>query len=312
MAAPRRKSWLRRRVLWPLEAVAFRAWIGGCALLPVEAASNLGGWIGRTLGPWLPVNRLGHRNLRIAFPDMPRAERARILRRMWDNLGRTAAEYAHLGTITNPARGRVETAGFEHARLTFEGRVPGIAFSGHFANWEVMHIMVARRARDCTTVVRDPNNPFIHAPLERLRAVGGGWRAPKGTEGARAAMATLKRGGLIAILIDQRMRDGAVVPFFGQPAGTPAAPAQMALRSGAAVYPARLERLGPARFRMTLCPPLAAPPDGDRQARVEALTAAMTRRLETWIAEKPEDWLWVHRRWPWEVYASQETDAGWR
>ena len=59
-------------------------------LLPLDTASALGGWIGRTFGPRLTLSRRARRNLESALPDMTAPERDQVIRQMWDNLGRTA------------------------------------------------------------------------------------------------------------------------------------------------------------------------------------------------------------------------------
>ncbi len=74
--------------------------------------------------------------------------------------------------------------------------------------------------------------------------------------------------------------------------------AQLALRYNCPVLPARVERIGGARFRLIVEPPLALPRTGDRQADTRALTEAVNRCLERWITDRPEQWLWLHRRWP--------------
>jgi Kdo2-lipid IVA lauroyltransferase/acyltransferase len=74
--------------------------------------------------------------------------------------------------------------------------------------------------------------------------------------------------------------------------------ASLALHFDCAVLPARIERLGAARFRLTIEPPLSLPRSGDRTADVAALMAAVNRTLEGWIRERPEQWFWVHSRWP--------------
>lgn len=301
-----RFSWFTRNVRWPAETVGFHLWIGLCAALPVETASNFGGWLARTFGPRMKVTARAYRHLRIVFPEKSREELERIVRAMWDNLGRTVAEYAHLRTITDPASGRVELLGEENVRPTFDGKVPGIAFSAHLANWEVMHIMGARLAKESTTIVRHTNNPMVQGLLDRCRNARGGRRAYKGTEGARAAVATLRRNGLVALLIDQRMSDGIPVPFFGLEAMTPSAPAQLALRMKAALYPVRLERLGPARFRLTLFPALELPTAGSDSENVAAIMTRANALLAEWIRARPQEWLWLHRRWTEEVLA----DAG--
>jgi KDO2-lipid IV(A) lauroyltransferase len=79
---------------------------------------------------------------------------------------------------------------------------------------------------------------------------------------------------------------------------TAPAPALLALRFGCTVLPARVERLHGARFRLTLYPPLDLPRSGDRDTDVAALMTAINATLEGWIRERPEQWFWVHSRWP--------------
>ena len=66
------------------------------ALLPVDTASALGGWIGRTCGKWLTVSNNARRNLRNIYPDWSDNEVENVVIAMWDNLGRTAGEHPHL------------------------------------------------------------------------------------------------------------------------------------------------------------------------------------------------------------------------
>jgi KDO2-lipid IV(A) lauroyltransferase len=64
------------------------------------------------------------------------------------------------------------------------------------------------------------------------------------------------------------------------------------------VLPARVERLRGAHFRLTVFPPVPLPRSGNQNHDVAVLTATVTAILESWIRERPEEWLWVHRRWP--------------
>ena len=300
----------RRRYLrvlrYPLEAAGLYAAYGILRLLPVDLASDIGGGLCRALGPRLPVSRTARRNLAIALPEKSRAEREAILRDMWENLGRTAAEYPHLGAITDPGSGRVEVVGSEHALALAESG--GILASAHLANWEVMPVVAAQHGLALTVVVRAPNNPLVRPALERWRGVAGGRRIPKGRAGARAALALLEAGGTLGLLCDQRMNRGVSVPFFGHAAMTASAPAQLALKTGRPIAPARIERLGPGRFRLTCQPPLEAPRLGERKAEVRALTAEINRVIEGWVRERPGEWFWLHRRWPPELYRKDGGD----
>jgi KDO2-lipid IV(A) lauroyltransferase len=120
----------------------------------------------------------------------------------------------------------------------------------------------------------------------------------KGARGSRAALRHLRTGGSLGLLVDQKMNDGLAVPFFGRMAMTAPALGQMAVRCGCPVIPVRVERLGPARFRMVCEPPLDVARTGDTLSDVYALTVAVNVTLERWIRADPGAWLWLHRRWP--------------
>jgi KDO2-lipid IV(A) lauroyltransferase len=100
------------------------------------------------------------------------------------------------------------------------------------------------------------------------------------------------------VLVDQKMNDGIPVPFFGRPAMTAPAVAQLALRFDCAIIPARVERLKGARFRLTAFPPIEIAKTGNRQADTLAIMTRINAVVEGWIRERPDLWFWLHRRWP--------------
>ena len=100
------------------------------------------------------------------------------------------------------------------------------------------------------------------------------------------------------MLVDQKLNDGIAVPFFGRDAMTAPALAQLALKYRCPVVPARLERLDGARFRLTFQPPMELPDTGDREADVFETMRRVNAIFEDWIRARPEQWLWLHRRWP--------------
>jgi KDO2-lipid IV(A) lauroyltransferase len=270
----------------------------GFAVLPIDCASALGGLIGRAIGPRLGVSHVARRNLRRAFPACGEAEIARIVAAMWDNLGRVAAEYPHLRRIRLFARGgRVETRGLENIDRAIAAGRRMIIFSGHLANWEIGALAPAQYGFRAAQIYRAVENPLIDRLLARLRGAHGEL-IPKGSLAARRAIAALANGRHLTLLADQKMNDGIAVPFFGRAAMTAPALAHLALRFDCDVLPARVERLQGARFRLTVYPPLPLPRVADRHSAVALLMAAVNATLEAWIRERPEQWLWVHRRWP--------------
>ncbi len=303
MARPRSAL---RRFLHAAEAAVLHAVFVGARAIPVDSASALGGWIARTLGPRLPVSRTGRRNLRRAFPKMVDAEIERILRGVWDNLGRTVAEYPHLLKIWDydpeqPTRaGRIEVAGAaEFLALRDDGK-PAVIFSAHLGNWELLPLAAARYGLNLSVVFRPPNNPHAAELVTRIRAEAHGREGgllPSGVEGAMAAVGVLERGEHLGMLVDQRFRRGVMVPFFGRPAQTGAVLAKLARRFDCPVHGARVERLGGARFRVSLSPALELPRTDDAEADTEEAMRRVTAMVEAWVRERPEQWLWLHRRW---------------
>jgi KDO2-lipid IV(A) lauroyltransferase len=290
-------AWRHRAEAWgaALFFAAMRA-------LPLDAASALGGLLGRSVGPRLGVSRRARRNLRAAFPELPVAAVDRIVRGMWDNLGRVAAEYPHLVRLrVFAADGRVAVAGLEHLDQAIAAGRPAILFGGHLGNWEIAALAAGQygsaRGTEFAQIYRAANNPLVDRIVARCRG-GASEFIPKGAVASRRALAALRRGAHLTLLVDQKLNDGIAVPFFGRPAMTAPALAVLALHFGCSVLPVRVERRRGANFRLTIEPPLPLPDSGDRAADIATLMRAVNRTLEGWIREAPEQWFWVHSRWP--------------
>jgi len=281
----------------------FQAWgaalcFGFLRLLPLDVASAIGGVLARAIGPRLGISKRARRNLARAIPELSSAEIGPMVRCMWDNLGRVVAEYPHLRSIrvfSDPRR--VETRGLEHVNAAVAGGRRMILFSGHLANWEIAGLAGGQYGLDIAQIYRAANNPLIDQMIARLRGVQGEL-IPKGAVASRRAFAALRRGGHLSLLADQKLNDGIAVPFFGRPAMTAPALALLALRFDCSVLPCRVERLGGARFRLTVEPPLPLHRSGDQETDVLELMTRVNRVLERWIREQPGQWLWLHRRWP--------------
>lgn len=264
--------------------------------LPLDAASGLGGWVGRTVGPRLAASRKALANLRAALPGREDAFYARTISGMWDNLGRIIAEYPHLPDI---ARQRTEIVNGEILeKLRDDGR-PAILFSGHLGNWETSAGAFAHLYDFAVDLIyRAPNNPDVARLLDRARSLNGEVPTiPKSRAGARRMIEALREGRHLAILIDQKFNQGLAVPLFGRPAMTSPSFVQLAQRFDCPLVPVRFERLTGAHFRLTIHPPMALRDDSGASRPVEEVIGQAHAMLESWVSEKPEQWLWLHRRW---------------
>ncbi len=285
-----------RRLRHVSEAAALYAAYGIVALLPFEIASAIGGWLGRRIGPYLPPSEIARRNLVAAFPEKSAAEIEGVLSDMWDNLGRVACEYPHTAQLHRPG-GPIEVVGAERLdRLRDSGKI-GVLFAGHLGNWEVIRPILARQRLPVVAVYRAANNPWVDRLFGHGRRNLYGTLVPKGSTGARMMLAAVRSGQSLAVLVDQKMNDGIAVPFFGRPAMTATAAVEVARRFGCPIVPIRVERLEGARFRLTVEESFEPPRSEDRHADILAGATEINRILESWIRARPEQWLWVHRRW---------------
>jgi Kdo2-lipid IVA lauroyltransferase/acyltransferase len=279
------------------EAAALVAVMAVFACLPVGLASAIGGFLGRTIGPRLRASRVARRNLGRALPGNSESENERILRAMWDNLGRAVAENPHLRRICAAGSGRVEIVNGEAiAALLATGR-PSLLFGGHLANWEVGPTTIHRiMGSALLSVYRAANNPWVDR-LQR-RGLRARLAVAKGAQGGRELIRHLRRGGHVAMLVDQKLNDGIAVPFFGRDAMTAPAIARLAQQFDCPIVPVRVERLGGARFRFTVEPSFTVADSGNAAADVQAAMARVNAVIEAWVRVRPEQWLWLHRRWP--------------
>ena len=293
----------KARVLGALMAGAARSVFGFARMLGPERSSDLGAWLARTIGPYLPQHHIALGNLQAVFPEMPESERQAIARGAWANLGRTGAEYAHLGHLVDydpdaTEAGRVEVVGIEHFLDLRDDGLPGIIFSAHLANWELPAICAARFGLDATAIFRPPNDPAAARLVHEVRSgTMGGLTASSGGGAAFAIAGVLDRGGHLGQLVDQHFTRGVETRFMGRPAMSNPLLAKLARHHDCPVHGVRVIRLPDQRFRVELTPPLDLPRDEEGRIDVAGATQAMTSVIEGWVREHPEQWLWMHRRW---------------
>jgi len=291
-------------LIWRLEAVGFDVFTFLFRLLPVDAASWLGGAIARLIGPLTKTHKVADDNLRLAFPEKDAAWRGRILDAQWETNGRTVAEFPMMDRLL-PSTGRVEVVNAGRLTEIARGGKPVVFVSGHFSNWEVMPAAIVNSGVDCEITYRAANNPYVDKRIKDSRfRYGVRLFAPKGGDGARELLEGMKEGRSVALMNDQKFNSGVAAPFFGHDARTAPGPTRLAIRFGTVLQPMSVQRLKGARFRAVVHEPIVPPKTGDRTADIETGVRMINAFMEDRIRERPAEWFWVHRRWPNEVYAA--------
>jgi KDO2-lipid IV(A) lauroyltransferase len=262
-------------------------------LMPTQTASKYAGIVGRTIGPRLAASRKAIINLKMALPGKTDKEYREIVTGMWDNLARLIVEYHELEFFAPD----MEVMGIEHLQAALaKGQV--ILFSGHIGNWELMAPYLLASGRALDLVYRAPNNPWSDKLLSHYRSLSGKLVSiPKSRTGMRQLIEHMKEGRSVGMLIDQKYNEGIAVPFFGHPAMTSPAFAQLAQKFDCPLVPFRVERIKDTEFCISFFEPLKTKDKNGENLPVETVIAEAHALLEDWIRERPEQWLWLHRRW---------------
>lgn len=289
-----------KRLRFAMETAAARALLLVTRALPRRVLLAIGSATG-TLWYLLDARhrRVAMANLRRAYGvGLPDSRARRIVRDCWRHYGRTLLDTFAFGRFsTASAHTVVRYEGLEHIRGAYARGRGVLLFSAHFGHWELVALMQGFLGMPLTMVTRPLDNPKLEGLLRDLRG-GSGNAILHRRNAVKEILGALRRGGGVAILIDQDAHEGGVfVPFFGVPASTTPTLALLALRTGAAVVPVFSVPRPDGTYDVTYEPPVEIRDTGDREADVRRITECCTGIIERWVRAHPELWLWMHRRW---------------
>ena len=279
-----------RFILWPAEALLLAVMLGFIALLNMRGASFIFGHLFALIGPLTPWHQRAEQQLEWAMPTLSADERAKILRGMWQNIGRNIGEYPKLEAMLKG--GYIQFHGLEHLQENDGGFIIG----AHLGNWEALAMIGPHLGLKTGLIFRPLNNPYISFLLNRRASTAEADIYQKGREAAMGMISTVRKGGYMMILADQQLREGEEVAFFGHPAKTAIAHFKIAAKSGVPIYYAQTIRHDGCQIQVKLSAPVQL---AKTASDTEILAAAveMNKNFEAWIRANPEQWLWPHRRW---------------
>jgi len=265
-----------------------------CKLLKIDKSSKIYGYIAQTIGPFLGVSRRANDNLKKAMEELNNLERKEIIKKMWNNLGRTSAEFFNLSTLLEK-EDRISIKGQE---ILEKYKNKGVIFvSGHLANWEIIPIAILRKSKNVAVVYRDSNNFLFNNWMIKQRKIITGNQFSKGPNGIKEILNFLKNNGSVAMLVDQKLSNGVSANFFNMKAMTASTPAALALKYGYPVVPLTVKRIKDVNFEVEFLPEIKVKETGNLKEDELNFTNKINQFLELKIREKPEDWFWLHNRW---------------
>ena len=262
-------------------------------LLPFRAVARIGSAAGSALFWLIPERRRVTRtNLAKCFPQLAPRDRERLARAHFRAVGRAAVDHALLWWAP---RARIEELvrieGLE--RLRALGGAPAILLVPHFVGLDAGATRLI-----CEVNITGMYSRQKDARFDRLLYHGrtrfGEQRAYSRQEGIRPILAALRAGRPLFYLPDQDYgpRDAIFVPFFGVPAATVTGLSRIARIAGARVLPCVTRMLPGAGYVLQIDAPWENFPTRD----LAADTRRMNAYIEGRIAEMPEQYNWMHKR----------------
>ena len=259
-------------------------------MLPFYLSSYLCGSLMYIVGPMTSYNGRIKKHMQIAFPKKSITEINKLTKQHWFMLGQTIGEMPHINRLIKI--GHLETDGLDKLK-----NGPAILVGAHMGNWEFLLRVGDLAGRRAGYVFRPINNWILNKlQIHRNKDANADFYR-KGRLAAIGMASKLKSGEIIGLTGDQLLREGIMVPFFGIRTPTPQAAAVMALKWNVPVYMVRIERFKGIKFKMTVEDKIRIPSNLDKEKAIYQITKMISARIEDWIKEQPEQWLWAHRRW---------------
>ncbi|NDW52898.1 lysophospholipid acyltransferase family protein [Aliiroseovarius sp. PrR006] len=272
-------------------------------ILPYKLRLPVVGWFAsHIIGPVAGYDKRVRNNLALTFPDMTPAEVKRMERAVLSNAGRFLAEMWSgedlFNRMKNTQLSGPGVAALEQAKA--EGR-PIIATSGHFGNYDAARAVLIQSGFNTGALYRPMSNAYFNESyIKRMEGFEG-----KAFEQSRRGMGSmvkhLRSGGLLAILLDQREDQGAMLSFFGKPAMTTLAIAEMALKYNTLFIPVfAIRKENGVDFDVVVEEPI-------EHSDPETMMQEFNDRLEARVRQNMDQFLWIHKRW--QMPDSDNSDA---
>tara|TARA_B100000530_G_scaffold116098_1_gene72353 strand:- start:192 stop:1046 length:855 start_codon:yes stop_codon:yes gene_type:complete len=257
-----------------------------------KASSNFGFVIGKYLGPLFRSRLSIINNLKKA---QIKGDYKKIASNVLGNYGRIFAEYIHLKNFKNDKlNNRISIEGREYLEKIKNNNQSVVFISGHFSNFELMAMQIDKAKVDCAAIYRPLNNPYLNKIMEKIRKRDiCKKQIKKGRSGTREIIKLLKKGTSIALMVDQRVREGQKASFFNHLATTTTIPAQLIKKYNCDLVPIYIERKNKFNFKMYVSKPIKI----SKNKSSDEITLYINKILEKMILKNVDQWIWTHDRW---------------
>ena len=283
-----------RKFFYLIEFILIKLFFFILIIIGYKNGSNLGDFIGRLFGPIFRSKKLIENNLEQSG-IVDKKNYNKIISKIYGNYGRILAEYPFLKAFRNNKLNKfIEIEGLENLNKIKREKRRAVFISGHFNNFELMALQIEKAGINLCAIYRPLNNVFLNKTMEEIREnFICKNQIKKGRSGTRQIIENIKKGNSVALMIDQRVREGIKINFFGKPASTTTIPAQLIKKYKCDLVPIYIERRKNNYFKMFVSEPIKI---GNNKS-IKEITEHLNKILEKMILKNVDQWIWTHYRW---------------
>ena len=262
-------------------------------ILGIKISRKIFSWLFMYLGPLFKSKRIINNNIKIYSNNITSINQKKIVSSMWSNYGKTFIEYIFLDHLKKTSS-NILIEGEENLFELIKKNKQVIFVSGHFANFELMSMLITKKNIPLATIYRPLNNIFLNPFMEYLRKkYVCKNQIRKGINGVREAIEFIKDKHSIALMIDQRVSEGEYIDFLGKPALKTTLPAQLSLKYNLGIIPVYIERTKDDKFKIQFQKEINPKSYNDKVK----ITETLNKVLDEMISKNPDQWIWTHNRW---------------
>lgn len=229
----------------------------------------------------------------------------RIARLSYAHILKTLSELIHIKQIIAHMGLFVDIRHIQLFHEALKGGRGAILATGHFGNFELGALALARAGMPVSIVVKPLRNPYIDRELSWLRNSLGAEIITIDNAG-RGILKALRHNRIVCLLSDQDvgLSRGTLVKFFGHDTSTPTGAARIALGARVPLIPSFIHRKGDGTHVLDIGPPIKIEYLKRHQNNeIKRITQQFTLALEKQVSLNPDQYFWLHRRW-------KSTDGG--
>ena len=279
---------LKKYIKYPAEAVVVSFIYLSSKIFGYKFGSNFMGGFFKFFGKILsPRKRVVDANLKIVFPEISDTEIKEITSGMWENWGRTTADYCNLDHIYQNLEKYVTVKNPEYVQEN------AIYVSAHYGNFEVAVLYLSKAGVTVSQLYRKANNKiFNYIGLYTQRNIKKKMIDRTDRNSLKQMIHAVRQKESVFLLNDQKMSTGVSLKFFGRDALTATGAAVLATKYAVPIIPVFVKRTDKHRFDITFEPHIDTSSND-----INTITELINSRIEHWIREAPKMWFWIHNRW---------------